>query len=95
MPKTLGDYGIESSSWRKWKGILTRIPALLKGLRIVGLAGLRTSNLMPADFLLDETGKIVQAWYGTDAGDRIPLAQVDAFMDRWQRTHAIGTTVPA
>ena len=32
-------YGIERSLWRKLKGIVTRVPTLLKGLRIVGLAG--------------------------------------------------------
>ncbi|HEX7368903.1 MAG TPA: peroxiredoxin-like family protein [Rhodanobacteraceae bacterium] len=73
-------YGIERSSWRKWKGVLTRLPTLLKGLRIVGLAGLNTTNLMPADFLIDEDGKIVEAYYGGDAGDRIPFERVELFI---------------
>jgi peroxiredoxin len=75
-------YGIEYSFWRKWKGILTRIPTLLKGLRIVGLAGLRTSNRMPADFLIDEHGRIAEAYYGSDAGDRIPFERVELFLAR-------------
>lgn len=75
-----GAYGIESSLGGKLKGILTRIPTLLKGLRIVGLAGLKTSNLMPADFLIDESGRIVDTYYGSDAGDRIPIARIEAFV---------------
>jgi len=73
-------YGIERSFWRKWKGVFTRIPTLLKGLRIVGLAGLNTTNLMPADFLIDEDGRIVEAYYGSDAGDRIPFDRVELFL---------------
>ncbi|MBS0556722.1 MAG: alkyl hydroperoxide reductase, partial [Proteobacteria bacterium] len=55
---------------------------LLKGLRIVGLAGLKTSNLMPADFLVDKHGRIAEAHYGADAGDRIPFERVELFLAR-------------
>ena len=73
-------YGIERSLWRKLKAIVTRVPTLLKGMRLVGLAGLNTSNLMPADFLIDERGHIIEAYYGRDAGDRIPLEQVERLL---------------
>lgn len=80
--KSYERYGIEKSFLRKLKGILTRVPTLIKGLRIVGLAGLNTSNLLPADFLIDENGRIVEAWYGRDAGDRIPIEHVELFAAR-------------
>lgn len=84
-------YGIDRSFWRKWKGVFTRIPTLLKGLRIVGVAGLNTSNLMPADFLIDEDGKIVEAYYGSDAGDRIPFDRIELFLAKGllRRTAAV------
>lgn len=75
-------YGIERSFWRKMKATVTRIPSLLRGLRIVGLAGLNTNNLLPADFLLNESGNIVEAWYGRDAGDRMPFEQIELFLAR-------------
>ncbi|HEX5353326.1 MAG TPA: redoxin domain-containing protein [Rhodanobacteraceae bacterium] len=75
-------YGIERSLWRKLQAIVTRVPTLIKGLRIVGPAGLNTSNLMPADFLIDEDGNIVEAYYGGDAGDRIPFERVELFLAR-------------
>jgi peroxiredoxin len=83
-------YGIERSLWRKLKAIVTRVPTLMKGLRIVGWAGLRTGNLMPADFLIDERGRIAEAHYGSDAGDRIPFERVELFLARGliQRTVA-------
>jgi peroxiredoxin len=75
-------YGIERSLWRKLRAIVTRVPTLLKGLCLVGLAGLNTGNLMPADFLIDERGRIVEAYYGRDAGDRIPLERVEQLLAR-------------
>jgi len=81
-------YGSERSFWRKWKAVLTRVPTLLRGMRLVGLAGLDTGNLMPADFLIDENGCIVESWYGRDAGDRIPIARVERFLDRGQLRRA-------
>ncbi len=63
---------------------------LIRGLRIVGLAGLKTSHLMPADFLIDEQGRIAETWDGRDAGDRIPLGRVELFAVRGlvRRVHA-------
>ena len=37
---------------------------------------------MPADFLIDEEGNIVEAYYGADAGDRIPFDRVELFLAR-------------
>jgi peroxiredoxin len=81
-------YGIERSLWRKFKAIVTRVPTLIRGLRLVGFAGLNTGNLMPADFLIDGRGRIVEAYYGRDAGDRIPLQRVESLLrqDRSRRT---------
>lgn len=75
-------YHIEHSSWAKLKAIVTRIPTLLRGLRMVGLAGLNTNDVVPADFLVDEDGKIIEAYYGLDAGDHIPFDRVELFAAR-------------
>ncbi|TPG46108.1 alkyl hydroperoxide reductase [Rhodanobacter glycinis] len=81
-------YGIERSLWRKLKAIATRVPTLLRGMRLVGLAGLDTGNLMPADFLIDERGRIVEAYYGSDAGDRIPMERIERFLPCARVRHA-------
>lgn len=87
-------YGIERSLWRKIRAIVTRVPTLIRGLRIVGLAGLNTNNLMPADFLIDEDGRIVETWYGKDAGDRIPLERVELFLARGLLQRAAAGATP-
>ena len=80
-------YGIQQSFWKKIKAVLTRFPTLLKGLTVLGfagslkgLAGVNTTNIMPADFLIDEFGNIIVAYYGQDAGDHIPFERVEAFL---------------
>ena len=85
-------YGIERSFWRKIKAIVLRVPTLIKGLRIVGLAGLNTGNLMPADFLIDEHGRIIEAYYGSDAGDRIPFERVELFLARGLMARTVAQT---
>lgn len=92
--ETHARYGIERSLLRKLKAIVTRVPTLLKGLRIVGLAGLNTNNLLPADFLIDEEGRIVETWYGSDAGDRIPLERVELFLARGLIARGAAPTAP-
>jgi peroxiredoxin Q/BCP len=82
-------YGIERSLWRKLKAIVSRVPTLLTGMRLVGLAGLNTSNLMPADFLIDEHGRIVEAWYGGDAGERMPIERVQRFLVQGSGLHTV------
>lgn len=81
-------YRVERSLWKKLKAIATRVPSLLKGLRIVGLAGLRTNNIVPADFLIDEEGTIVEAYYGRDAGDHIPFDRIETFAASGAWRHA-------
>ena len=85
--------GIRRSLRGKLKAIAARVPTLLRGLRIVGLAALDTNNLMPADFLIDERGQIVETYYGADAGDRIPMERIELFVARGllqRRTEAAG-----
>lgn len=80
--KAYAAYGIERSLWKKFKAVCTRMPTLLRGLRIVGLAGLNTNNVVPADFLVDADGRIVEAYYAMDAGDHIPWERVELFVVR-------------
>jgi hypothetical protein len=49
---------------------------------MVGMAGMATENLMPADFLIDENDKLVEADYGSDAGDHIPIERIELFASR-------------
>ncbi|MBU6416294.1 MAG: redoxin family protein [Xanthomonadaceae bacterium] len=72
-------YGVEHSLWGKLKGVVTRAPTFVKGLRMVGVAGLNANTTMPANFLIDTNSRIAEAHYGVDPGDHIPFQRVEAF----------------
>lgn len=76
-------YGIESSAAGKFKALIRRFPALLRGLREIGFAsGKRSTALLPADFLIEADGTIAETYYGSDIGDHIPMQRVEAFAAR-------------
>ncbi|HSH28076.1 MAG TPA: redoxin domain-containing protein [Wenzhouxiangella sp.] len=82
-------YGIEASVTRKLLAVFRRPLQWFRGMARVGLAaslktlgGVGTSNTMPADFLIDEKGRIVEAYYGKDAGDHISFERVDEFANQ-------------
>lgn len=75
-------FGIQKSFWGKLRAMMLRMPAMLRGLRLTRMQGMRTGNLMPADFLIDENGKVVETYYGKDAGDHIPIERVELFTAR-------------
>lgn len=75
------EYAIEHSVSGMLKGMLLRLPTLIKA---IGKGYLPTSikgsmTTMPADFLVDERGIIHTAYYGKDEGDHLPFEQVIAF----------------
>ncbi len=75
-------YGIEHSVAGMFKGMFSRMPALLRAMFVQGyvpwvIKGSMTT--MPADFLVDENGIIQTAYYGKDEGDHLPFERVKAF----------------
>ena len=75
-------FAVSSSMWGKLKAMMLRLPALMKGMGMAGMRGMATGNLMPADFLIDESGTVVEAYYGQDAGDHIPMERIELFAAR-------------
>lgn len=73
-------YGLQSSFGGKVKAIFTRFFTFIKGMMKVGFSGLTANNIMPADFLIDETGHLVEAYYGKDAGDHISFERIEQFL---------------
>lgn len=43
---------------------------------------------MPADFLIDEKGNVVETYYGKDAGDHIPMERIELFAVRGLATQS-------
>lgn len=74
-------YRIEHSLGGVFKGMVTRMPTLIRGMAKgyfpKTIQGSMTT--MPADFLIDEKGIIQFAYYGRDEGDHLSFAQIKAF----------------
>jgi len=74
-------YAIERSHWGMLKGMIGRMPRLLKGMFKGYIPWPMKGSLltMPADFLVDERGIIQTAYYGKDEGDHLPLELIKNF----------------
>ncbi len=74
-------YGIEHSISGVVKGMVTRLPTLIKGMSKGYLPTTLKGSIttMPADFLVDREGTIQTAYYGKDEGDHLPIKEVRSF----------------
>ncbi len=90
-------YGIERSKARSAYGVLKRFKMWILGFKILGFEGAmknlqNPSDIMPADFLVDEQGYIVETYYGKDAGDHIPLERIEQFINEGKSSNLSGAT---
>lgn len=81
-------YGIEHSIVGVIKGMLFRMPTLIRGMAKgyipTTIKGKMTT--MPADFLVDAEGIVHQEYYGKDEGDHLPFERVKEFSHQ----HSLG-----
>lgn len=76
------EYGIEHSVLGVFKGMIMRMPTLLKGMFLKGYVPLvikGSMTTMPADLLVDENGVVQVAHYGKDEGDHLSFEVVKRF----------------
>ncbi|MDQ6982441.1 MAG: peroxiredoxin-like family protein [Mariprofundus sp.] len=75
------EYAIEHSVVGVFKGMILRMPTLIKGILkgYVPTTIKGSMTTMPADFLVDENGTIQLAHYGHDEGDHLSFEKVKAF----------------
>lgn len=74
-------YGVEGS----WKGFVTgalQLGTFAKALKEGHLPGKIEGdmNMIPADFVIDEQGKILLAYYGKDISDHVEIAEIEALL---------------
>lgn len=76
-------YGVEKSGSAVWKALFFKLPRIIRGIIKGGRPRPNPHvTLVPADFLISETGQIKDCWYGRNTSDHIPLERVDAFIGR-------------
>jgi peroxiredoxin len=73
-------YGIEQSTSALFKALMFKLPRIALGIYTGGRPKKNPHvNIVPADFLLDVDGSIVDTWYGRDTADHIPLERIQRF----------------
>lgn len=75
-------YGLEASlaGYLSPKNLPLMAEALKEGFLPGTMHGTKTR--LPADFLIDETGRVVETFYAPVIGEHIPFERVDAFVRR-------------
>lgn len=65
---------------------------MLRGMLSIGFNGLKSnSNVLPADFLIDMDGTIVDTFYSKELGDRMPIDNIFAFAGQHALKNSIAT----
>ncbi len=74
-------YGVEHSVVGMFKGMILRMPTLLKGMAkgYIPTTIKGSMTTMPAEFLVDREGIIQRAYYAKDEGDHMPFEDLKAF----------------
>lgn len=76
-------YGIEHSGSALLKALLFNFPRVARGFAL-GPGKPRKNphpTIVPADFLMQEDGRIVETWYARNTSDHIPLKRVERFIN--------------
>lgn len=85
------EYAIERSLIGTLKGMVLRMPVLIKGMLMGHIPLPIKGNLttMPADFLIDNDGIIQTTYYGTDDGDHLPIEIIKEFASNQRELHVL------
>lgn len=90
--RTVGDpdlevyktFGIRNSVWGLVKALLFKRGIARRGIELGAVTDKKNPNmfLLPADFLIGPTGKVIDAWYGSDPTDHMPMKRLERFIDK-------------
>jgi len=82
--KIYSQYGIQKSASGFFKGLAVKVPTIIQGLQRGGKIDKNNphGSILPADFLIDYNGLILDSWYGKNAGDSIPMHRIHDFVKR-------------
>jgi len=77
-------YYVEKSFLKLLLAVALHIPRFIKGWFVGGRFNPFNPqiNTVPADFIILPNGKIIDAWYGRDASEHIPLERIDRLAEK-------------
>lgn len=83
-------YGVEHSASALFKALFFKLPRIIKGIAKGGYPSKNPNvKIVPADFLLDAQGQVVDLWYGRDTADHIPMEKIQQFVDDFSKKYVL------
>ena len=77
-------YGVEKSASGFFKGLAFKIPTIIQGVKRGGKIDTNNphGSILPADFLINADGLIIDSWYGKNAADNISMRRIHDFVKK-------------
>ena len=75
-------YGIQKSIFGMLKGMITRMPTLIRGV-MMGHIPFKTDGhllTMPAEFIINSKEEVILSHYGKDEGDHISFNKIEEYL---------------
>lgn len=83
-------YLVEKSFFKFIKGLVMNIPRFIKGWLVGGRFNPINPhiNLVPADFIITPKGRVIEAWYGRDVSEHIPMQRIERVANQIRKKRA-------
>ncbi len=83
-------YGVDQSVSGLLKALLFKAPRIISGFYRGAKADVKNPNakVMPADFIISPSGRVLHAWYGRNASDHIPMRMLERFHQKVTQVRA-------
>ncbi len=84
-------YHVQKSFLKLLLGVVLHIPRFIKGWLVGGWFNPINPhvNLVPADFIIHPNGKVIDAWYGRDVSEHIPLKRIERVADKLREINRV------
>lgn len=75
--KAHDSFGLERNKMAKYTSMMRHMWRLMKGFKLIGFRALKSdSTILPADFIIDKNGLIIDCYYGKTYADRMSLEEI-------------------
>jgi len=79
--KAHDSFGLERSKKAKYTSMMLHMWRLMKGIKLVGKRAFKSdSTILPADFIIDKNGLIIDCYYGENYADRMSLEHIKSLL---------------
>ena len=79
--KAHDSFGLERSKVAKYTSMMMHMWRLMQGMKLTGFRALKSSStLLPADFIIDQNGLIIDCYYGKTYADRMSIDHIKSLL---------------